>query len=76
MSLYLIFFLKNFDLKNDCFFVYLLSKVDVDSFVQILITMLYTRLYIDTTTKYTYYNKSYYNKNDYCGNTRTITSIH
>ena len=28
------------------------------------------------TTKYTYYNKSYYNKNDYCGNTRTITSIH
>ena len=29
-----------------------------------------------TTTKYTYYNKSYYNKNDYCGNTRTITSIH
>ena len=34
-------------IKNDCFFVYLLSKVDVDSFVQILISMLYTRLYIE-----------------------------
>ena len=33
--------------KNDCFFVYLLSKVNVDSFVQILISMLYTRLYIE-----------------------------
>ena len=28
-----------------------------------------------TTTKYTYYNKSYYNKSDNCGNTPTITSF-
>ena len=33
-------------------------------------------LVVGTTTKYAYYNKSYYNKNDYCDNTRTITSIH
>ena len=28
-----------------------------------------------TTTKYPYYNRCYYNKNNYCGNTPPITSI-